>query len=367
MTKISRVLVLISLTALFYLWPAYPVFAGIVTLNPTANVTALNNRPDTGDTKVLAVCYTPGPAFLRNWFFLQFDLSSIPAGSTVNNAALSLNHTNQNPPALKTNFAVLRCTKVWDEATLTWNNQPSVNGSPVGETLISGEERKLSIDMTGVVQSWINKDYQNYGVKVAWASQTLVDARFMWTFGCRTSDTPPVLLVNYTPPPSPDLGEIPASDSSTSSTGSDLTAISLQVSNVKTKSINQSSVYIIWDTNTNANSYVEFGKTADYGLMAGKNDSATAHSIQLIELKPNTLYHFRVESKGPFGVQAASNDYTFRTAKEEKASAIAPKLKENNMRWLWIALGSLAVLALILVIIIVILLIRSRQKPKLSN
>jgi hypothetical protein len=114
MTKLSRIIFITSLSALLCFGPTYPALAGTVSLNPTANVTALSNMPNTGNTDVLVVLHTPAPVSMRNWFFLQFDLSPIPAGSTIDDAALSLVHTNQGPPALKTRISVFRCTKVWD-------------------------------------------------------------------------------------------------------------------------------------------------------------------------------------------------------------------------------------------------------------
>jgi hypothetical protein len=221
--------------------------------------------------------------------------------------------------------------------------------------------------MTGIVQGWVNKDFQNCGVKVAWASQTLVDARFMWVFGSRKSDTPPVLLINYTPPPPPDTGEISASNGSAGSagsTGSDEQAASLHLSNVKIKAVNKSSAYITWDTAAAANSYVEFGKTTDYGLTSGKDDSTKTHSVQLIELNANTVYHFRVESKDAAGASAASKDFTFRTEKDEKAAATVAQTEKNETRRLWIVMGALALLGLILVIVIVSLLISLHRRRK---
>ena len=57
--------------------------------------------------------------------FFQFDLSSIPAGSKVNWARLSLfkaygSNSGSNTALLR------RVTSAWDPATVTWNTQPAV-------------------------------------------------------------------------------------------------------------------------------------------------------------------------------------------------------------------------------------------------
>ncbi|UCH50861.1 MAG: redoxin domain-containing protein [Chloroflexota bacterium] len=86
------------------------------------------------------------------------------------------------------------------------------------------------------------------------------------------------------------------------------------ISEVKTSNITDFSATIIWQTNRPATSQVEYGETESYGSIAStSNEPTTKHSITLMELKPNTSYHFMVKSEDADGKAAASEDQTFIT------------------------------------------------------
>lgn len=133
-----------------------------------------------------------------------------------------------------------------------------------------------------------------------------------------------------------DSGEIPA-DGSAGATGKDIDSATLNVSNVSAKAIKMNSAQITWRTDIPANSYVEFGKTTDYGRLAGKDDSAKTHSVQLTGLQPDTAYHFRAESKSSTGASVSSKDFSFRTKKDGSADT-------SKTNWLWITVGALVII-----------------------
>lgn len=83
----------------------------------------------------------------------------------------------------------------------------------------------------------------------------------------------------------------------------------LQVINITT-----STAQVIWVTDEPADSIVEFGLTASYGL-GPVSDTALvlSHSIYLTGLTPETLYHLRVTSRDVIANSATSPDTTFQT------------------------------------------------------
>jgi len=70
---------------------------------------------------------------------------------------------------------------------------------------------------------------------------------------------------------------------------------------------------IIWTTNEEGDSYVDYGTTTDYGSVAGSPTGVTEHSIQLTKLEAGTEYHFRVRTADASLNTVLSDDYTFTT------------------------------------------------------
>lgn len=163
----------------------------------------------------------------RNFFYLKFDLSSIPAGSTVTSATLSFWNSGTNAQNRTLNvFAVLAANSGWVEG-LTWNyaNPSTVrwagdaasdggsdaggsvsgtdyNGTAMGSvTYIANSPVDTQLDITlnnSMVQAWV--DGANYGAVVI--RNDTVNSNL----GLRTSDYPtdgtkrPKLVIEYTEP-----------------------------------------------------------------------------------------------------------------------------------------------------------------------
>ncbi|MFA7254322.1 MAG: fibronectin type III domain-containing protein [Patescibacteria group bacterium] len=70
---------------------------------------------------------------------------------------------------------------------------------------------------------------------------------------------------------------------------------------------------VVWLTDENSDSFVDFGTTVDYGYTQGKVEQTTSHSVELIGLDPDTLYHFRIRTRDGAGNLALGSDFTFRT------------------------------------------------------
>ncbi|TSC70575.1 MAG: glycoside hydrolase family protein [Parcubacteria group bacterium Gr01-1014_46] len=85
------------------------------------------------------------------------------------------------------------------------------------------------------------------------------------------------------------------------------------ISAISSSGIKSSSVNIVWTTDESSDTVVEYGLTTSYGSLSTNSSLLTLHSRSLVNLKSNTLYHFRVKSKDAAGNLAVSTDKTFTT------------------------------------------------------
>jgi hypothetical protein len=120
--------------------------------------------------------------------FIEFDLSEIPEGSTVNSATITL-------------WAEYRESQVyfrpvaaeWDEMTITWDNQPSTSVPEISypvSTCTSG--CSVEFDITGIVRYWLENP--NYGLKVVADSPNL---GWMMASSDNLTKPKPTLTVEY--------------------------------------------------------------------------------------------------------------------------------------------------------------------------
>jgi hypothetical protein len=143
--------------------------------------------------------------------FIQFDLSTIPSGSTVNSATLEV----YGGFVFGTSSPIIQARQVtspWSECTVDWNNQPSFSSNiiasdsdPVGST------NWWSWDVTSLVQNWMSGTATNDGFALVSDDESAV--RGVWFY---TSDDTadaflkPKLTVNFTDivlQPSPTAGK----------------------------------------------------------------------------------------------------------------------------------------------------------------
>ena len=108
------------------------------------------------------------------------------------------------------------------------------------------------------------------------------------------------------------VGNIGDSADGTFSAG-DITAPT--ISNLKISAAESTYVIIVWDTNENANSLIEYGADSTYGTEVGQSDeSVTSHSVRVNGVIPSSTYHFRAKSKDQNSNIAYSSDGTFTTS-----------------------------------------------------
>ncbi|MGA2001521.1 MAG: DNRLRE domain-containing protein, partial [Terriglobales bacterium] len=112
--------------------------------------------------------------------YMKFNLSQVPASSTVTKATLRLFVTAATTPGA---FDIRLANGLWSESVLTWNNQP---GSGPGSLVVGGSctspipatadpthpqcitagqvNGYVIIDITSQVQAWITTPASNYGI-----------------------------------------------------------------------------------------------------------------------------------------------------------------------------------------------------------
>lgn len=112
--------------------------------------------------------YPPPPASWNIDALVRFDLSSIASDADIASAKLKLYYydNEDNDPAGRT-LSLFRATQAWNEATVTWNNQPlwaaaASDTSNVPNSIFSWMEW----DVTSDVQGFVDGTISNYGWKV---------------------------------------------------------------------------------------------------------------------------------------------------------------------------------------------------------
>ncbi|GAG04611.1 unnamed protein product, partial [marine sediment metagenome] len=94
--------------------------------------------------------------------FVQFDVSSIPSGATVTSATLTLCLTKIQAGQIHELRSV---TGSWAEATLTWNNQPTVSATVTDTITVPGAIGCVTFTVTSNVQAWVDGT-TNYGWRI---------------------------------------------------------------------------------------------------------------------------------------------------------------------------------------------------------
>lgn len=90
------------------------------------------------------------------------------------------------------------------------------------------------------------------------------------------------------------------------------------ITSVSASEIGYSSATITWTTDESTTSQVEYGTTAAYGTTTKLDEKRMeSHSVELINLDPDTTYYYRAMSKDAAGNETISPGKTFHTEDEE--------------------------------------------------
>lgn len=108
--------------------------------------------------------------------------------------------------------------------------------------------------------------------------------------------------------------------------------------------VTSSTALISWSTDKAANSLVSFATEAEYfngqtytQTVGDPDRFINSHSVSLVSLQPDTVYHAQVRSKTEVSQLATTPDFTFRTAKKiftiENYSVDTPANDRATFRW----------------------------------
>ncbi len=148
----------------------YPPVVLPAKLYPVADATVLEGYPTSnfGSTTDMWVgydhCEVSGKVTRS---LLRFDLSAIPAGTSISSARLYLNLVNSCDIGERTHTAtVYRVSSTWSAGTVTWNNKPAYAEAYGSSAIPSRTWGWYSFDVTNLVRGWVNGSFPNYGLMV---------------------------------------------------------------------------------------------------------------------------------------------------------------------------------------------------------
>lgn len=216
-----------------------------ITLDPIADTMVAQGQPNTNfwleaGNLAIKVGYedrvSEGQGIVRG--LLRFNLSSIPAGSTINVATLRLHYTYwRDYSGYYRRVTAYRVTDPWMEDTVTWNSRPGYGEACGFVDLVAGGQSDFHYydwDVTSLVQAWVNRTYNNHGIMLRGDETLGIRAFGSWETG---DEYTPQLIVDFAPPPptlnaSPNLLHFSADDD-----GPNPQAKTVVVSNIGTDSL----------------------------------------------------------------------------------------------------------------------------------
>lgn len=145
-------------------------------------------------------------------FYIDFDVSSIPSGSTVSFANVSLYHYSHHDYGVAPSSTIdLHATSIFEETEITWNNAPSLGLNLANVTVPPAESygwvNWTSSDLISNIEEYAG-GHAYYGFKFD-VETGLYDASRTRSFWSREkTDYKPFLNVTYTPAPT--IGEFQA-------------------------------------------------------------------------------------------------------------------------------------------------------------
>jgi C1A family cysteine protease len=98
---------------------------------------------------------------------VQFDVSSILAGTSISQATLYLYLVNSCDIGERTHTATVYRTKAsWSESSVTWNTKPGYAEAYGSASIPSRTWGWYSFDVTNLVRGWVNGSFANYGLMI---------------------------------------------------------------------------------------------------------------------------------------------------------------------------------------------------------
>jgi len=131
---------------------------------------------------------------------IQFDLSGIPAGSTINSATFSSYYYSYTlasfDPEGRT-YYLYQNTEPWTETGVTWNNQPGYTTSQEASTAMPSSFGWVDWDVTGIVQTWVDGT-DNYGFVMRDSNEIPGTNKVAQFYSREYGSNAPTLEISYT-------------------------------------------------------------------------------------------------------------------------------------------------------------------------
>lgn len=156
---------------------------------------------------MLAVAWTFSGQLAVFRSFIEFDLSSIPTGSKIGKARLSLYEYHTEASATSGHyheygsnaFVIRQVTAPWREDSITWNTQPTTTNERM--VMIpqdtSATQDYLNIDVTAIVQYWVNNPGSNHGLMVKLSKEEPYRGVLLAFSDCALTEKRPKLVISY--------------------------------------------------------------------------------------------------------------------------------------------------------------------------
>jgi hypothetical protein len=135
-------------------WTAAASFGPEVTLGAVADTYAKQDKGGDDNFGIAVEMKVDSHEAKNKRSFVRFDISSIPAGSTIDSATLTLCATEV--PAVARTYEVHRVTAAWVETILTWNLQPSVAATATDSATTPAAPGCMTWTVTADVQAWVD-------------------------------------------------------------------------------------------------------------------------------------------------------------------------------------------------------------------
>ncbi|MCP4424245.1 MAG: S8 family serine peptidase [Chloroflexi bacterium] len=129
---------------------------------------------------------------------IQFDVSDIPSGTTINQATLNVRlYSSYDFPNTSRTITTYRIGSSWSACSATWNNQPTIaeayGSQPVNHQNV---DDWFAFDVTNLVRGWVNGSYANYGVWLRGPEQSGNNSSYR-SFYTMDSSSDPYLSITY--------------------------------------------------------------------------------------------------------------------------------------------------------------------------
>ncbi len=145
--------------------------------------------------------YFAGSCTGSEWrLYIEFDVSIIAPGSTVDTAQLELYMFSQNGFVNGFNYGAYCVNEEWNESGLIWNSQPACDSAAT--TVFSGNDWQGAYDqwhaiegLESLVQGWIDDPATNHGL-VLKPTGGFYGSIYVWSSDYSSASLRPRLVVN---------------------------------------------------------------------------------------------------------------------------------------------------------------------------